>query len=528
MNVRVNYLDGTSSGDDDYIRVYDWYYKSYIGGGQTTADLTNKSKPLARTNYLRSGRKGINDLGLDGTPSNNYFYMYNVTVETDNASASAVDNKKAVKSITIYNSGSTDQVLNVFAITGEKTTAAAATPTNLVSRILPHNTDSESQRTELQLTWDKVTKNANGDDISGTVSYKCDIATDAAFNNVIVANKTITSPETTADDRLTHTYKFTDDDVEKEASQTNFGAPVYYTKIYAVSDDGASVPAAYNFMYIDDETACPTNYTSYTLDNATYAHDMPMILNDAGEGTKRESWGTMCLPFPIKKESLGMDYITLYNITSIEDRVIKLSEIAEVIPACTPIIYYNSDDDSSRDTDITESAQGDKSLIDGYWFAIDGDKEGGTQITIPYKAAGKHIGAVINETENGNANGNKWTFLGNTGNEVDYKISKEDGEYYYSLNADVFKRSSVHVPRYRGTWMVEASSTPTQTASLAIDTDVTPTAINKIEGNDLGEVFDGTAEVYSLDGQKQSSIMPGQVNIIKTQSGKTFKVVFGK
>lgn len=137
MKAVVNYTDGTSG--TGYFTVVDWY---------------------TSTNAATAVYKRVDSGSIDGSTSSGP-YMTKSTI-------SGLDTSKVVKSVTIYNTGTSSNIfLSVFAATGKTANVGIPTP----------NVDSNSITTnQFTINWAATTNAA---------TYRVDVATDSTFTTMI-------------------------------------------------------------------------------------------------------------------------------------------------------------------------------------------------------------------------------------------------------------------------------------------------------------------------------------------------------
>ena len=93
--------------------------------------------------------------------------------------------------------------------------------------------------------------------------------------------------------------------------------------------------------------------TAFTASKASYARDAQV--NDAAtEQASKSTWGTLCLPYPIKNNTNGVKF---YWLESTANNYMEFKEFDDnaIIPANTPVLYSRTDGDVSSKINIVEA-----------------------------------------------------------------------------------------------------------------------------------------------------------------------------
>lgn len=92
---------------------------------------------------------------------------------------------------------------------------------------------------------------------------------------------------------------------------------------------------------------------NFKADKASYARDAQV--NDAAtEQASKSTWGTLCLPYPIKNNTNGVKF---YWLQSTANNYMEFEEFGDnaIIPANTPVLYSRTDGDVSSKINIVEA-----------------------------------------------------------------------------------------------------------------------------------------------------------------------------
>lgn len=98
---------------------------------------------------------------------------------------------------------------------------------------------------------------------------------------------------------------------------------------------------------------------AFDAQHASYARDANVASGDAAKDqAKNSTWGTLCLPYPIKNDN--RNGVKFYELQSTANNYMEFEEMAqdEVIPANTPVLYIRTDGGVSSMITIKEQNVG--------------------------------------------------------------------------------------------------------------------------------------------------------------------------
>ena len=188
--------------------------------------------------------------------------------------------------------------------------------------------------------------------------------------------------------------------------------------------------------------------------------------------TTSSNWGTLCLPFEVKAESVTD--CKFYALGSVSADMITLTQLEGTIPAGTPMLVYSTSGmDISASSVTVEAAPADGTQADG----------------------GQLVGSFA-ETE-----------VPDNG----YIISKDK----FWLVSDLKKNTTATAVKTKAmrAWLkpsAESAEAKAHVLSIALDEENETTAVDAIEA-----LTEDTAEIYDLQGRRLNSLQKG-LNIVKT------------
>ena len=126
--------------------------------------------------------------------------------------------------------------------------------------------------------------------------------------------------------------------------------------------DGWESKACYNAISLDNkckDLRVTDRYsikipTAFNAANASYARDAQV--NDAAtEQASKSTWGTLCLPYPIKNDN--RNGVKFYWLQSTANNYMEFEEFGDnaIIPANTPVLYSRTDGEVSSKINIVEA-----------------------------------------------------------------------------------------------------------------------------------------------------------------------------
>lgn len=141
-------------------------------------------------------------------------------------------------------------------------------------------------------------------------------------------------------------------DNESEAWYIDGTKPEYQGRNDADCYNAVSLDNKCRNLVVTDRFPIKIPY-AFNASKASYARDAKV--NDAAtEQASKSTWGTLCLPYPIKNNTNGVKF---YWLQSTANNYMEFEEFGDnaIIPANTPVLYSRTDGDVSSKINIVEA-----------------------------------------------------------------------------------------------------------------------------------------------------------------------------